>query len=288
MRPRPVLREALPASRRRLGWLLAALIGLGTLPGWSPAADPAATPSPGAPGSTDPTVPVKGLFISLAGSPGVGKTTHGERLARRYGIPHISVGKILRQEVAARTALGQQAAPYVQKGELVPTSLIASTVRNRLSSPDCRNGFILDGYPRKLDDLGTLEGILSDLGIPGLRIVGIEVDPAVVIERMRHRRVCERGHEFDLKQRPPKVSSRCDLDGRPLGPRADDTPEAIRRRFQVFAQETTPVLALFGRRGDYHPVNGDGSIDEVFHRLAAVIDRLGAEPSPRKPDAHRR
>jgi adenylate kinase len=218
------------------------------------------------------TIPVKDMFISLAGSPGAGKTTHGKMLSERYGIPHISVGKILRKEVADGTTLGLLVKPYVEKGDLAPAEMVAAVVKNRLSQPDCRNGFILDGYPRKMEDLRNFEDIAKDLGIRNFSMICLDVSPDVVIERMKDRRVCDNGHEYNLKTSPPKKEGVCDIDGLPVHQRDDDKPETIRHRFEVFREETLPVLDYYGKKGGLKRIDAGGDIETVSKRLTDLLD----------------
>ncbi|MCE1247807.1 MAG: nucleoside monophosphate kinase [Firmicutes bacterium] len=218
------------------------------------------------------TIPVRNMFLTLTGSPGSGKSTQGKALAERYGIPHISIGKILRKEITDGTTLGHLVEPYVKSGDLAPSHLIAAVVKNRLSQPDCKNGFILDGYPRKMDDTGCMEQITKDLGINNLKMVCIKADPEVIIDRLKDRRVCDNGHEYDLKNNPPKKEGVCDTDGLPIKQRDDDKPETIRHRFEVFKEETLPVMEYFKSKNQYGEVNGNAGIDVVGKRLFELLD----------------
>jgi adenylate kinase len=218
------------------------------------------------------SIPVKDMFLTLTGSPGAGKSTQGKMLAERYGIPHISVGKILRKEITDGTTLGHLVEPYVKSGDLAPAHLIAAVVKNRLAQPDCKTGFILDGYPRKMEDTGALEGISNELGIKNLKMVCINVDPDTVIERLKDRRVCDNGHEYDLKNNPPKKEGFCDVDNLPLKQREDDKPETIRHRFDVFREETMPVIEFYKSKDRFKEIDGNTGIDEVGKRLSDLLD----------------
>jgi adenylate kinase len=218
------------------------------------------------------TIAVKDMFITLTGSPGAGKSTHGKMLAARYGIPHVSVGKILRKEVAENTELGKKVKEFVESGDLAPSSLVCAVVKNRLSQPDCRNGFILDGFPRRQEDLEEFGPVMKELGIKNFRMIGIDVNPDVVIQRLQNRRVCDNGHEYDLIQSPPKKEGVCDIDNLPIHQRDDDKPETIRHRFQVYREETLPVIDFYRKNGAFTAVDGNGSIDEVGSRLTSLLD----------------
>jgi len=212
------------------------------------------------------------ICLSLSGPPGAGKTTFGKMLAERYNIPHISVGKILRKEIADKTSLGLKVAPYVEKGELTPSELIMAVVKNRLSQDDCKPGFILDGYPRKMSDTEDFEAIINELKITDFRMIGLEISPDVLIERVKNRRVCSNGHEYDLVNNPPKKEGICDIDGLKIEKRSDDTPEIIKNRFQVYQQETLPVVNYFRKKGCYEAIEEKGSIEDVFRSIVKLIE----------------
>lgn len=218
------------------------------------------------------TIKVRDMFISLAGSPGAGKTTQGKLLASRYGIPHISVGKLLRKEIADNSVLGLMVKHYVQRGDLAPSHLVAAVVKKRLSKPDCRNGFILDGYPRRMEDVEQFKKISDELGIKNFRMIGIEVEPEVVIERLKYRRVCDNGHMYDLKNNPPAKPGICDVDQLPLKQRSDDKLETIKHRFAVYRQETLPVMEYYKKSGKFTAINGRGSIEQVNSKLTDLLD----------------
>lgn len=228
------------------------------------------------------TVPVKDMFITIAGSPGAGKSTQGKMLSARYGIPHISVGKLLRQEIADKTTLGLLVESCVREGNLAPSNLVGAVVKNRLSQPDCKNGFILDGYPRRMEDLKEFEGMTKELGINNFRMIGIQVKPDTVIERLKYRRVCDNGHSYDLRQSPPKKPGVCDIDGLKLHQRSDDKPETIRHRFQVYHQETIPVINYYKKKGNYQEVEGNTGIDQVNSRLTEILDPKEENPTNKK------
>ncbi len=215
---------------------------------------------------------VENMYITLAGSPGAGKSTQGKLLSERYGIPHISVGRLLRQEIANNTVLGLMVKEYVQRGDLAPSHLVAAVVKKRLSQPDCKNGFILDGYPRRMEDVEEFQKITKELGIKNFKMIALQVDPEVVIERLKYRRVCPKGHMYDLRNNPPKRKGICDIDGLPLRHRSDDKPETIRHRFEVFKRETVPVMEYYKKKGVYTEIDGNASINEVNQKLTELLD----------------
>lgn len=214
------------------------------------------------------------LYLGLTGPPGAGKTTHSQMLSEHYRIPVISVGMTLRDEISRGTPLGHEAATYVEKGDLCPSSLVSQIVKKRLSEKDCAHGFILDGYPRRIEDLEIFEGILKDLGIKSFRMIYLEVRPEELIDRLTSRRVCASGHQYDLRQNPPKKEGVCDLDGMPIEKRKDDSPDIIRHRFDVFMTETLPVLDYYREKGRLTVVDGCGFNEEVDLRLRKVLESL--------------
>jgi len=215
------------------------------------------------------------LCLSLSGPPGAGKTTFGKMISERYGIPQISIGKILRKEIADKTPLGLKAAPYVEKGELVPSDFIMGMIKNRLSQDDCKRGFIFDGFPRNMSDAKGFEAILKELKISNFNMIGLEVSPDVLIERMNNRRVCKNGHEYDVVNNPPKKEGVCDIDGLPVEARSDDTPETIRHRFEVYQKETLPVIEYYSKKGRYKAIEEKSGIDDVFRSIVQLIDDDG-------------
>jgi len=215
----------------------------------------------------------KNIFIGLAGSPGAGKTTQGARLSGRYSIPLISVANIMQLEIASRSELGNKAGTYAKRGDHVPSPLLTALVRERLSREDCRNGFILDGYPRRHDEFAAFQSILNDLKITNFRLLVLEVKPGDLVERLKNRRVCEKGHSYDLKLSPPKKEGTCDIDGLPLYQQDDDKPEGIQRNFEAYRKETTPVINYYTKKGACTIVDGSGSINTVFQRLIQIIER---------------
>jgi adenylate kinase len=230
-------------------------------------------------GAQDPDIPspyervaVKNIYIGLAGSPGAGKTTQGTKLSLRYGIPLVSVVNILRLEIDSRTELGKKVGPDGDKGNLVPSALLAALVRERLSREDCKKGFILDGFPRRQEDFAPFQAVLNDLRIPAFRLFVLEVAPEVLVERLQNRRVCDKGHSYDLKILPPQKEGICDIDGLPIYQQEDDKPERIKSSFELYRREIAPVIEYYKKNGACTIVDGKGSIDTVFRRLVKLIE----------------
>ena len=215
-----------------------------------------------------------GIRLALSGPPGAGKTTHGEALASKLGIPHISVGKLLREEMKQGTDLGKAAQPYMEKGDLVPEEIAAPVLEQRLLQPDAAGGFILDGFPRRIEDIAILERVRASQGLPPVPILLIDVPDNEIMERVESRRVCDNGHQYDLKSKPPQVEGVCDIDGKPLKRRPDDVPEVVRHRLEVYHGETEPVLQIFKDRGLLSTVNGTGPIDQVALRIFETVTQM--------------
>lgn len=185
------------------------------------------------------------MRLVIMGPPGAGKGTQAAVIAEAFTIPHISTGAIFRANVGEGTELGQEAKGYMDRGEYVPDSVVNNMVQHRLAEPDTENGFLLDGYPRTVDQLHELNRMLGDAGHPLERALEITVNTEEVVQRL-------------LK--------RAETEGR-----ADDTEEVIRRRMEVYATETEPLTALYSDQGILVEVDGMGSIDEVSARILAAL-----------------
>jgi adenylate kinase len=186
--------------------------------------------------------------VVLMGPPGAGKGTHAELLAGRLGVPVISTGDIFRAQVAAATDLGRTAQRYLDSGEYVPDQVTNAMVRERLAADDTRPGFLLDGYPRTLDQAAVLDEILATQTRSLTACVVLQVDSEALVRRLLRRAQIEH--------------------------RSDDTEDVIRRRLQVYADQTIPLISLYGERGLLHEIDGNGDITEVRERVFEVACRL--------------
>jgi adenylate kinase len=187
-------------------------------------------------------------ILILMGPPGAGKGTQAKVLADRLGVPTVSTGDIFRANVADETLLGREAQRYLDAGEYVPDEVTNSMVRVRLAADDARSGFLLDGYPRTLEQVAVLDGLLAELGGRLDAVVVLEVDPDELAQRLLHRAELER--------------------------RSDDTEEVIRRRLQVYAEQTLPLIEVYGERGLVIPVEGAGEVPDVTQRILQVAEAL--------------
>jgi len=191
----------------------------------------------------------------------------------RYEIPQISTGEILRTAVREGTPLGQRAEGYMKAGELVPDRVILDLLEERLGEEDCRNGFILDGFPRTIPQAEGLEDLLTRRDDALDAAASIEVDPELLVRRLSARRLCDRcGHDYNLLTSPPKREGVCDLCGGTLVQRTDDTEETIVRRLQVYERETAEVKEFYRAGAMLREIDGTGTVDEVFARVLNGLD----------------
>ncbi|RKY61704.1 MAG: adenylate kinase [Candidatus Latescibacterota bacterium] len=212
------------------------------------------------------------MRLVLFGPPGAGKGTQAKKLKARFGIPQISTGDILREARRKGTELGRKAAEYMDRGELVPDEIILGLVRERLSQMDCRDGFVLDGFPRTIPQAEGLERILEEMGKPLDKVVSLAVPDEVIVERLSARRICERcGQEYNLKTRPPNKDQVCDLCGGKLIQRPDDVPDTIRERLRVYREKTEPLRNFYLKRGLWIEIDGVGDVEEVFERIGRAL-----------------
>jgi adenylate kinase len=218
--------------------------------------------------------------VILLGAPGAGKGTQAKRIERRYNIPQISTGDILRQNVKAGTPLGQAAKAVMERGQLVPDELVCPMVAERVRNRDCERGFILDGFPRTAAQAGWLDAFLEheffdkSQGCNRLPIViRLEVDYNELLRRLTGRRSCPTcGRIYNVHLQPPKVDECCDIDGTPLVIRDDDREEVIRERLRAFDSQTRPVAEYYLSKGRLKTVDGDQPPDEVTGQIFGIID----------------
>lgn len=218
---------------------------------------------------------MKKEFIFL-GPPACGKGTQTTKLAEYLGFPHIDTGSLLRAEIKKGTPNGIVAKSFIDKGNLVPVELVASIIKDRLSEDDCRDGYILDGYPRSVEQADMLDIINSDINgntKVDFKAIYFDLNQDVLISRIVNRRSCPTcGEIYNLKFKPTKVEGICDKCGAELVQRKDDTEEIAKARFETYFHETAPLIDYYKNKGALKTINAEGSIDEVWERLLEVIN----------------
>ncbi|MEA1997872.1 MAG: adenylate kinase [Euryarchaeota archaeon] len=215
------------------------------------------------------------MNIVLFGPPGSGKGTQAKLLAERYGVPHISTGDILRENLKHETKLGLEAKTYMDKGELVPDDLLIGIIKDRLSQSDCASGFLLDGYPRTLPQAEALSKILSELGKNLDLVLNIDVPNAELLKRLAGRRMCVCGASYHILFNKPKQEGICDLCGSKLYHRDDDKEEAILNRLDVYKNQTQPLIDQYTQAGVMLTINGAADIEAVFNEICRLLDDFG-------------
>ena len=212
------------------------------------------------------------MHILLMGPPGAGKGTQAAELVKAFDIPHISTGDMFRAAAKEGTELGKQAKACMDAGKLVPDSVTIGIVRERLSKDDCKKGFILDGFPRTVEQADALTEILKDLGLTLTRVLNINVPAEDLIERAVGRRICKKcGATYHTKFNPPKKEGICDVCGSELFQRADDTAETMKNRLSVYEASTKPLIDYYKAAGVYTEVDGRQSIEKVTQDLIETL-----------------
>jgi len=208
----------------------------------------------------------------LLGPPGAGKGTQAKRLAEAAGVPHVASGDLFRRHQDSGTALGTLAKSYMEKGELVPDELVIQMVLDRIQEPDAREGYILDGFPRTLEQARALDMALAKEGATIDRAPLMEVGTEELVRRLSGRWVCSRCQTpYHEQMAPPKQPGICDVCGGELYQRQDDRQEAVRRRLAVYEQQTAPLVDYYGRQGKLRRVNGQQAIDQVTADLLRTV-----------------
>jgi len=207
------------------------------------------------------------MRLILLGPPGAGKGTQAAMLSQRFGLLHLATGDLLREAVAAGTSLGRKAKKFMDTGALVPDAIVLGLLEGKLKSTNSQAGFILDGFPRSIEQAERLNEI-ADIDL----VLCIDVDYDKLVERATGRRVCRKcGAVYHIKYNPPKVPGICDKDGGALYQRDDDKEDVVRKRLRTYEEQTRPVINYYQARGKLKFINGDASIEEVGNRLLDAI-----------------
>lgn len=213
------------------------------------------------------------MRIVLLGAPGAGKGTQAKKLIEKYPIPQISTGDLLRAAVAAGTALGKEAKSYMDKGELVPDSVVLGMVEERLKQDDCKKGYILDGFPRNTKQAETLDKMLASMNMSLSAALSVDVPFEDLMKRLTGRRTCKAcGQMYNVYFNAPKKDNVCDKCGGELFQRDDDKEDTIKKRLEVYNAQTAPLIDYYGKKNILKSVAGTGSIDDIFKK---VCDLLG-------------
>jgi adenylate kinase len=213
-------------------------------------------------------------FIVILGPPGVGKGTQAKILSEQTGLAHISSGDLFRENLKNQTELGKLAQTYMTRGELVPDDVTIAMIRDRLSRPDCESGAILDGFPRTPAQADALEAMLEEFKGHVDAVPFIAGAEDVLIERLSARWTCRaNGHVFNEKSNPPKEAGRCDLDGSELYQRDDDKAETVKRRIEIYLDQTSPLISHYRGHDKLVEIDGMQSIEQVTQLLLNALKR---------------
>ncbi|MCR1839989.1 adenylate kinase [Murimonas intestini] len=214
------------------------------------------------------------MKIIMLGAPGAGKGTQAKRIAEKYGIPHISTGDIFRANIKQGTELGKKAKTYMDQGLLVPDELTVDLVIDRIQQDDAKNGYILDGFPRNIPQAQCLDEALAKLNEKIDYAINVEVPDENIVNRMGGRRACVGcGATYHVEFNPTKTEGVCDICGEKLILRDDDKPETVKKRLNVYHEQTQPLIEYYGSAGVLREVDGTVDMDDVF---AAIVQILGA------------
>ncbi|MCF8010054.1 MAG: adenylate kinase [Clostridiales bacterium] len=214
------------------------------------------------------------MNLLIMGPPGAGKGTQAEKLIKQLDITHISTGDMFRNAIKEGTEMGKKAKEFIDQGNLVPDEVVVGMVKDRLSQSDCEKGFLLDGFPRTLDQAKALDQTLASLGIKLDGVVNISVPREKLMERLTGRRICrDCGASFHVIFNKPKEEGKCDSCGGELYQRSDDNEESVGKRLDVYTQETQPLIDYYKEKGLLADINGDQEITSVLNDILAALKK---------------
>ena len=212
------------------------------------------------------------MKIIMLGAPGAGKGTQAKMIAEKYGIPHISTGDIFRYNIKNGTELGKEAKKYMDQGLLVPDELTVKILLDRVAQDDCKNGYVLDGFPRTIPEAEVLEEALTKLGDRIDYAINVEVPDENIVKRMGGRRACVNcGATYHIEHVPPKKEGICDNCGSELILRDDDKPETVKNRLSVYHKQTQPLIDFYNGKGVLRTVDGTVDMKDVFNAIVAIL-----------------
>ena len=213
------------------------------------------------------------MRIVLLGAPGSGKGTQSKLLVEKYKIPQISTGDLLRAAVAAGTELGRRAKAAMDAGQLVTDDIVLGMIQDRLSRPDAKNGFILDGFPRNNPQAQALDSLLARIGQPLQLALLVDVNTEILIKRLTGRRTCVQcGQMYNVYFQASRVAGRCDKCGGELQQRSDDNEQTIRKRLDVYEHQTAPLITYYRSQNKLRTVPGEGDVEEIFKKVVGIIE----------------
>ncbi len=193
----------------------------------------------------------------------------------KYSIPQISTGDLMRNEISSGSSLGERVKSFIESGGLVPDELTLSIVLNRLKKDDCKNGYLLDGFPRTVGQATALDAALAEMNNELSGVIALEVEDSELTSRLADRRICKGcGDSYHLQYKKPAVEGKCDHCGGELYQRRDDSEEVIKNRLKTYHEQTAPLVDFYGSKKKLHKINGKNKIDVIFSEICAIIDEL--------------
>ena len=212
------------------------------------------------------------MILIMLGAPGTGKGTQGKLIGAYFKIPNISTGEILRTAITNRTQLGNEAKAFIDKGELVPDDLMISLIKGRLKEEDCKNGFILDGFPRTVRQAEALEDFFNNVGLELGYVIGLELAQNKIIKRLTSRRVCVNcGKDYNIITNPPPEDNKCELCAGEIIQRSDDREETVSKRLAVYAEKTKPLKEYFKKTGKLKIFDADNTVQEINKKIIRFL-----------------
>ena len=214
------------------------------------------------------------MKIIMLGAPGAGKGTQAKMIADKYQVPHVSTGDIFRANIKNGTELGMEAKKYMDQGQLVPDELTVKILLDRVAQPDCKNGYVLDGFPRTIPQAEVLDKALAELSESIDYAINVDVPDENIVRRMSGRRAClSCGATYHIEHIPPKKEGICDTCGQELVLRDDDKPETVLNRLDVYHKQTQPLIDFYTEKGVLESVDGTVDMKEVFAAIVAILEK---------------
>lgn len=212
------------------------------------------------------------MKIIMLGAPGAGKGTQAKMIAEKYSIPHVSTGDIFRANIKEQTELGMEAKKYMDQGLLVPDELTVKILLDRVAKDDCKNGYVLDGFPRTIPQAEVLDKAVSELNESIDFAINVDVKDENIVKRMSGRRACLKcGATYHIEHIPPKQEGICDKCGSELVLRDDDKPETVQKRLNVYHEQTQPLIDYYSKKGILKEVDGSQDMKDVFNAIVAIL-----------------